>query len=117
LALTPDTSMRIQSRSGLGDVEAMVGGSRVIAECKKGPLVKKPGNPEYPLLTAALGQALLFRAKREDILVAAVPDTPTFRCIATDWRERLRLKASGIQIALVNRSGEVSGLSLSNWTD
>lgn len=106
-------TMRIHSQSGLGDVVAMVGGVRVIAECKKGPLVKKPGSPEYPLLTAALGQALLFRAAQEDILVAAVPDTPTFRRIAADWRERPRLKSSGIQIALVNRNGDVSGLSLS----
>lgn len=105
-------TMRIHSRSGLGDVEAVVGGRRIIAECKKGPLIKKPGSPEYPLLTTALGQALLFRAGDDDILVAAVPDTPTFRRIAEDWRERPRLKSSGIQIALVSRTGEVSGLSL-----
>lgn len=105
-------TMRIHSRSGLGDVEAVVGGRRIIAECKKGPLIKKPGSPEYPLLTTALGQALLFRAGDDDILAAAVPDTPTFRRIAEDWRERPRLKSSGIQIALVSRTGEVSGLSL-----
>lgn len=105
-------TMRIHSRSGLGDVEAVVGGRRIIAECKKGPLVRKPGSPEYPLLTTAIGQALLFRAEADDILVAAVPDTPTFRRIAEDWRERPRLKSSGIQIALINRTGEVSGLSL-----
>jgi hypothetical protein len=105
-------TMRIHSRSGLGDVEAIVGGRRIIAECKKGPLIKKPGSPEYPLLTTALGQALLFRAEENDVLVAAVPDTSTFRRIAEDWRERPRLKSSGIQIALVNRTGEVSGLAL-----
>lgn len=105
-------TMRIHSRSGLGDVEAIVGGRRIIAECKKGPLIKKPGSPEYALLTTALGQALLFRAGDDDILAAAVPDTPTFRRIAEEWRERPRLKSSGIQIALVSRTGEVSGLSL-----
>jgi hypothetical protein len=106
------STMRIHSQSGLGDVEAIVGGTRIIAECKKGPLVKKPGSPEYPLLTAAIGQALLFRAAERDILVAAVPDTPTFRRIAAEWRERPRLKSSGIPIALVNRNGIVSGLKL-----
>ncbi|BCP51743.1 hypothetical protein K32_03600 [Kaistia sp. 32K] len=106
-------AMRIHSRSGVGDVEALVGGRRLIAECKKGPLVKKPGSPEYPLLTAAIGQALLFPARPEDILVAAVPDTPTFQRIAADWRNRPRLIASGIQIALVSRRGPVTGLDLS----
>jgi hypothetical protein len=102
--------MRIHSTPGMGDVEAWVRGRRVIAECKKGTLVKKPGSPEYPLLTTAIGQALLFRADPEDLVVAAVPDTPTFQRIARDWRERPRMKASGIQIALVHRSGLVSGL-------
>ncbi|WP_318875099.1 hypothetical protein [Sinorhizobium meliloti] len=105
-------TMRIHSQSGVGDVVAVVSGRRVIAECKKGPLIKKPGSQEYPLLTAAIGQALLFRASAEDIILAAVPDTPTFRRIAVDWRERPRLKASGIQIVLVSRTGDVSGLSL-----
>ena len=103
-------TMRIHSTPGMGDVEARVRGKRVIAECKKGPLVKKPGSPEYPLLTTAIGQALLLRAAPEDLVVAAVPDTPTFRRIAQDWRERPRMKASGIQIALVHRRGEVTGL-------
>jgi hypothetical protein len=107
-----DATMRIHSRSGIGDAEAVISGRRIIAECKKGPLIKKSGSPEYPLLTAALGQALLFRAGEDDILVAAVPDSPTFRRIAADWRERPRFKSSAIQIALVSRSGEVSGLSL-----
>ncbi|RUU28776.1 hypothetical protein EOD08_21225 [Mesorhizobium sp. M6A.T.Ca.TU.002.02.2.1] len=105
-------TMRIHSRSGVGDVEAVVQGRRIVAECKKGPLVRKPGSPEYPLLTTALGQALLFRAGGNDILVAAVPDSPTFRRIAADWRERPRVKASGIRIALVNREGGVEGLDL-----
>ncbi|WP_292326546.1 hypothetical protein [Mesorhizobium sp.] len=106
-------TMRIHSRSGVGDVEAVVQGRRIIAECKKGPLIRKTGSPEYPLLTTAIGQALLFRAGENDILVAAVPDSPTFRRIATEWRERPRLKAAGIQIALVDRMGGVDGLALS----
>lgn len=104
--------MRIHSTPGMGDVEATVRGRRVIAECKKGPLARKPGSPERPLLTTAIGQALLFRAAPEDIVVAAVPDTPAFQRIAQNWRERPRMKASGIQIALVHRTGAVSGLLL-----
>ena len=87
-------------------------GRRIIAECKKGPLTKKPGSPEYPLLTTAIGQALLFDATETDLVVAAVPDTPTFRRIAELWRKRPRLRASGIEIALVSRLGNVSGLSV-----
>lgn len=105
-------TMRVHSQSGMGDVEATIAGRRVIAECKKGPLIKKPGSPEYPLLTTAIGQALLFTAAEEDILVAAVPDTPVFRRIAEDWRQRPRLRQAGIQIALVARDGSVTGLSL-----
>ncbi len=107
-----NATLRVHSRPGRGDVEAVVNGRRIIAECKKGPLSKRPGSPEYPLLTTAIGQALLFDAEEGDLLVAAVPDTPTFRRIADAWRNRPRLRASGIQIALVSRSGSVSGLSV-----
>ena len=105
-------TMRVHSRSGVGDVETSIAGRRVIAECKKGPLVRKPGSPEYPLLTTAIGQALLLPADGDDLTIAAVPDTPVFRRIAEDWRSRPKLKASGIQIALVSRGGSVSGLNL-----
>jgi hypothetical protein len=69
------------------------------------------GGP-YPLLTAALGQALLFNADREDVVVAAVPDTPAFRRIAEAWRIRPGVIRSGIQIALIGRSGSVAGLNI-----
>lgn len=105
-------TLRVHSRSGQGDVEAAVNGRRIIAECKKGPLIKKPGSPEYPLLTTAIGQALLFDANDNDLVVAAVPDTPAFRRIAEQWRNRPRLRASGIEIALVSRSGSITGLSI-----
>ena len=68
-----NATLRVHSRSGQGDVEATVNGRRIIAECKKGPLVKKPGSPEYPLLTTAIGQALLFDADDADLLVFKVP--------------------------------------------
>jgi hypothetical protein len=85
-----------------------VNGRRIIAECKKGPLTEKPGSPEYPLLTTAIGQALLFDASETALVVAAVPDTPTFRRIAELWRHRSRLRASGIEIALISRAQAAS---------
>jgi hypothetical protein len=103
-------SLNIHSRSGVGDVVAAVGGQRFVAECKKGPLVQKAGSPEYPLLTTALGQALLLKANPGDVPIAAVPDTPRFRRIAEAWRDREGVIRSGILIALVSRDGGVSGL-------
>lgn len=107
-----DKTIRVHSRPGEGDVVATVDGRRIVAECKKGPLVRKPGNPEYPLLTTALGQALLFEVSADDIVVAAVPDTPVFRKLAETWRSRPLVRRAGIRIVLVARDGAVSGLDL-----
>jgi hypothetical protein len=105
-------TIRVHSRPGEGDVVATVDGRRIVAECKKGPLVRKPGSPEYLLLTTALGQALLFHVAADDIVVAAVPDTPAFRKLAESWQSRPLVRRAGIRIALVARDGAVSGLSL-----
>jgi hypothetical protein len=107
-----DKTIRVHSRRGEGEVVAQVNGRRIIAECKKGPLVRKPGSPEYPLLTTALGQALLFDVSADDIVVAAVPDTPVFRKLAETWRSRPLVRRAGIQLALVHRDGTVSGLDV-----
>ncbi|MBA1159220.1 hypothetical protein H0S73_24355 [Microvirga sp. Marseille-Q2068] len=107
-----DKTIRVHSRPGKGDVVATVDGRRIVAECKKGPLVRKPGSPEYPLLTTAFGQALLFDVSADDIVVAAVPDTPVFRKLAESWRSRPLVRRAGIRIALVARDGAVSGLDL-----
>jgi hypothetical protein len=107
-----DKTIRVHSRPGEGDVVATVDGRRIVAECKKGPLVRKPGSPEYPLLTTALGQALLFDVSADDIVVAAAPDTPVFRKLAETWRSRPLVRRTGIRIALVARDGAVSGLDL-----
>ncbi|WP_312887562.1 hypothetical protein [Microvirga arabica] len=98
-----DKTIRVHSRPGEGDV---------VAQCKKGPLVRKPGGLEYALLTAALGQALLFDVSADDIVVTAVPDTPVFRKLAEIWRSRPLVRRAGIRIALVARDGAVSGLDL-----
>ncbi|EIM31141.1 hypothetical protein [Microvirga lotononidis] len=107
-----DKTIRVHSRPGEGDVVTTVDGCRIVAECKKGPLIRKPGSPEYPLLTAALGQALLFEVSADDVVVAAVPDTPVFRRLAEVWRIRPLVRRVGIRIALVARDGVVSGLDL-----
>jgi hypothetical protein len=107
-----DKTIRVHSRPGEGDVVATVNGRRIVAECKKGPLVRKLGSLEYPLLTTALGQALLFEVSADDIVVAAVPDTPVFRRLAEAWRNRPLVRRAGIRIALVARDGAVSGLDL-----
>jgi hypothetical protein len=107
-----DKTIRVHSRPGEGDVVATIDGRRIVARCKKGSLVRKPGSPEYALLTAALGQALLFDVSADDIVVAAVPDTPVFRKLAETWRSRPRVRRAGIGIALVARGGAVSGLDL-----
>jgi len=107
-----DKTIRVHSRPGEGDVVSTVNGRRIVAECKKGPLVRKPGSPEYPLLTTALGQALLFEVSANDFVVAAVPDTPVFRKLAETWRSRPLVRRAGIRIALVARDGAVSGLDL-----
>jgi hypothetical protein len=107
-----DKTIRVHSRPGEGDVVATVNGRRIVAECKKGPLVRKPGSPEYPLLTTALGQALLFEVSADDIVVAAAPDTPVFRKLAETWRSRPLVRRAGIRIVLVGRDGTVSGFDL-----
>jgi hypothetical protein len=105
-----DKTIRVHSRPGEGDVVATIDGRRIVARCKRGTLVQKPGSPEYALLTTALGQALLFDVSAGDIVVAAVPDTPAFRRLAEAWRERPLVKKAGIRIALVARDGTVAGL-------
>ena len=107
-----DKIIRVHSRPGEGDVVATVNGRRIVAECQKGPLVRKPGSPEYSLLTTALGQAVLFQVAAEDIVAVAVPDTPVFRKLAGIWQGRPLVRRAGIRIALVGRAGAVSGLDL-----
>jgi hypothetical protein len=107
-----DKTIRVHSRPGEGDVVATVEGRRIIAECTKGPLVHKPGRVEHSLLTTALGQTLAFEVLADDIVVAAVPDTPVFRKLAETWRRRPLVRRAGILVALVARDGAVSGIDL-----
>lgn len=105
-----DKTIRVHSRPSESDVVATIDGRRIVARCKRGTLIRKPGSSESALLTAALGQALLFDVSSDDLVVAAVPDSPAFRRLAEAWRERPLVKKAGIRIALVAHDGTVKGL-------
>ncbi|WP_210345906.1 hypothetical protein [Microvirga soli] len=107
-----DKTIRVHSRPGEGNVVATIDNRRIVAQCTKGPLARKPGRAEHSLLTTALGEALLFDIGGDDIVVAAVPDAPVFRMLAETWRRRPLVRRAGIRIALVARDGAVSGLAL-----
>src|SRR5918993_3699820 len=92
-----DKTIRVHSRPGEGDVIATIDSRRIVAQCSKGPLVRKPGRAEHSLLTIALGEALLFDISGDDIVVAAVPDTPVFRMLAETWRRRPLVRRAGIR--------------------
>lgn len=102
----------IHARPGVGDVVATVGSTRVRAECKGGPLVRRPGSRERPILQGVLGQLLTVEhMEGNDIMVAAVPHTPQFKRLADAWRERPLVADSRIEIVLVHRNSNVEGLA------
>jgi hypothetical protein len=103
----------IHAQAGVGDVVARVGDKRVRAECKGGPLIKKPGSREYSILRRALGQVVTVeQLDADDVLVVAVPHTRKFRQLADKWRGAPLVTRTGIQIVLVGRDGAVYGLNL-----
>jgi len=104
----------IHSRPGVGDVVVGVGKKRIRAECKGGPLVKKPGSREYRKLREALGQAITVdQVHPNDVLMVAIPRTAAFSRLARRWRRAPLVAGAGIQIVLVGRDGMVEGLELS----
>jgi hypothetical protein len=108
--------LTIHARSGVGDVVAIVGEKRIRAECKGGPLVKKPGSHEYPILRGALGQIVTVeQVDANDVLVVAVPYTSQFQQLVVRWREAPLVSRLGIQIVLVGRDGTVDGLGGLNY--
>ena len=106
--------LRIHSHPGEGDVVATVRSRRLRAECKSGPLIKKPGSREYPKLRQALGQILTVQqVEPRDRLIVAVPLSPKFRQLADRWRTAPLVQRCRIGIVLVGRDGAVEGLDLS----
>jgi hypothetical protein len=107
-----DKTIRVHARPGESQVIAQINERRIVAVCTKGPLIRKPGGPEPRLLTTALGLALLLDVTGDDIVIAAVPDTPVFRQYVETCRSRPLIRRARIQLALVHRNGSVSGLNL-----
>jgi hypothetical protein len=103
----------IHSNPGRGDVVTSIGQRTVRAECKGGPLIQRDGSPEYPIIREALGQLLTVEQITEtDIYVVAVPKTPRFQSLIDNWRTRPLIEKTQIRFALVDRSGTVDGLDL-----
>ncbi len=99
--------MRVHARSGVGDVVAGVGPLRVLVECKGGPLQRRRGNPEYPILREALGQLMTLEQVNvdNDRLVVAVPDGSGFRRLVETWQDRPLIRQARIQLVLVGQDG------------
>lgn len=105
--------LTVHASSGVGDVVAQIGPTRVRTECKKGPLIHKPGSREYPALHEAIGQVLTVdNVEPNDVLAVAVPLTDRFASLVTRWREAPLVITSGIQLVMVGRDGSVDGLNL-----
>lgn len=104
-------SLVVTAQSGSGDVVAEIGDRRVRAESKKGNLVRKKGSPEYPLLREAIGQLMTIeQVETNDTLVVAVPQSETFRSLASRWRSCPLMEEADIHFALIGRNGNVEGL-------
>lgn len=105
--------LTVHASSGMGDVVARVGHFRIRAECKKGPLIHKPGSKEYPALHEAIGQVLTVESvEPDDVLAVAVPLTDRFSNLVTRWRAAPLVVRSGIRLVMVGRDGSVDGLGL-----
>ena len=104
----------LHAKPGLGDVVCEVGNLRIRAECKKGPLIDKKGNPEYGVLRGLIGQLMTSSSVVDhDFLVAAVPATNRFNKLRREWSNLRKMRTAGIHIVLVGRDGSVEGLELS----
>jgi hypothetical protein len=105
--------LEVHARPGIGDVAVTVGPKKVRAECKGGPLIRRPGGRERPILQSTLGQLLTVEHVADnDVMVAAVPHTMQFKRLADAWRHRPLVANSKIEIVLVNHNGDVDGLAL-----
>lgn len=103
--------LTVHSRPGEGDVVTWIAGKCIRAECKGGPLTRKPANSEYRIMREALG-AVITIDRVPDILVVAVPNTERFLRLAKLWRTAPLVERSQVQIVLVGGDGSVHGLSL-----
>ncbi len=106
------STIDVHSSSGEGDLVAdLVNGRRLRVESKKGPLVRSKSSQEYPLIREAIGQLMTIeRAAASDILAVAVPSSPKFEDLASQWRDRPLMKSARIRIATIDRQNVIRGL-------
>ena len=101
--------LHVHAKPGRGDVVAQIGNRRYVAECKKGPLQRRRGNPEYKLLREAIGQLMTTAdVKKNDLLVAVVPKSQKFLDLITTWKKLSAIKRAKINFACVSKQGEVA---------
>jgi hypothetical protein len=105
-------SMIIHSNPGKGDVVTRLSSGNVLrVECKKGPLVRIKGSQEYPLVREALGQLLTIEeVNTNDRLAVAVPNSPKFKELTSNWRNAPLIRRLQIEFLLVSSNGAVNGL-------
>ena len=101
-------TLTIALRPGLGDVIGRIGDQTVVAECKGGIINTRHSGQASKLrkgLFETIGM-LLTRPLAHERLVVVMPATIAIRRVAI--RVLPRVRAAGIEIALVEESGEVS---------
>jgi hypothetical protein len=105
-----DNELIVSPDSRGGDVVARIGKKQIRAECKKGFLQRKPGNPENRLIHEAIGQLMTVEeASPDDVLIVAVPLSAPHRSKVV-WQSRPLMRQARISIVLVGRDGTVEGM-------
>lgn len=103
-------TLRVHTRPGEADVMIPLGERRLVAECKKGPLIKSRNGVERRLFSEAVGQACKWQAKPGDVVIVAVPNTVEFLRQGRQWLESSLFARTGIQIVFVGQDNVVHWL-------
>ena len=80
--------LEIHSTAGKGDVVATLkDNTRLLVECKKGPLTPSRSSAEYPILREAIGQIVTSAPGTGERVAVAVPHYGRFVGLAAKWRD------------------------------
>ena len=111
---TNGKQIEVHAKSGVGDVVATLrDGRRLRAEAKKGPLIKREGSKEYPLIREAIGQLMTASsANPDDLPIVLVPSSAKFNQLASDWNQLPLMQAAGIRIVTIDRNNQPRNLRL-----
>lgn len=103
--------IEIHSSSGQGDVSAQLNsGQTLIAESKKGSMMRSKSSEEYPLMREAIGQLMTIDSLPDNpLLSVAVPHGEKFIILAERWRKAPLIQQAGIKILTIAQTGEVYG--------